>query len=289
MLLSFSSNLILCHPQAFTSIIYVSSFFIQNYSNFIFLSSLSPKCSSMAFHSPFTTLSLLVFLSLFFTSSHSALTCASFKLPANRTYANCTALPTLGAILHYTYNATNHTLAVAFAAEPPKPSGWVAWGLNLAGGGMVGTEAFIAIPASAGGRTVHRYNLTSYKQIDEVKAFTFESWDLATEEAAGVVAIFAVVAVPEKAGNVSHVWQVGPAKDGKLMIHDTKPDNLQAKAALPVALGPAAASGSGNSTGSGNATAPAAASGEKSGVSERFGVGFYFGLVVAMMISVVAL
>ncbi|ESW06236.2 hypothetical protein PHAVU_010G030500 [Phaseolus vulgaris] len=245
----------------------------------------------MAFHSPFTTtiaLSFLLFLSLFFTSSHSALTCASFKLPANRTYANCAALPTLGAILHYSYNATNRTFAVAFAAEPPKPSGWVAWGLNLAGGGMIGTEAFIALPATAGGRTLHRYNLTSYKGIDEVKAFAFESWDLATDEAGGVVSIYAVVAIPEKAGNATHVWQVGPTKDGKPMIHDSKPDNLQAKAALPEALVPAA-SGSGNSSGSGNATAPTAAGGNKSGVSERFGVGFYFGLVVALVIGVVAL
>lgn len=245
----------------------------------------------MAFHSPFKTtiaLSLLVFLSLFFTSSHSALTCASYKLPANRTYANCTALPTLGAILHYTFNATNRTLAIAYAAEPPK-SGWVAWGLNLAGGGMIGTQAFIAIPASAGGITVHRYNLTAYKAIDEVKAFTFDSWDVATEGAGGAVAIFAVVAIPEKAGNVTHVWQVGPTKDGKLSIHDTKPDNLQARAALPVALAPASAGGSGNSSGSGNATAPAASSGDKSGVSERFGVGFYFGLIVALMTAVVAL
>ncbi|XP_027906563.1 auxin-induced in root cultures protein 12 [Vigna unguiculata] len=246
----------------------------------------------MAFHTPFKTtiaLSLLVFLSLFFTSSHSALTCTSYKIPKNRTYANCTALPTLGAILHYTYNATNRTLAVAYAAEPPKPSGWVAWGLNLAGGGMIGTEAFIAIPGSSGGTTVHRYNLTSYRGIDEVKAFTFDSWDVATEADGGVVAIFAVVAIPEKAGNVTHVWQVGPTKDGKLSIHEAKPDNLQAKAALPVALAPAAAGGSGNSSGSGNATAPAAAGGDKSGVSERFGAGFYFGLVVALMTGVVAL
>ncbi|CAJ1949666.1 unnamed protein product [Sphenostylis stenocarpa] len=246
----------------------------------------------MAFHLPLTaivTVSFLLSLSLFFTSSHSALTCSSLKLPANRTYANCTNLPTLGAVLHYTYNTTNRSLAVAFAAAPPTSSGWVAWGLNLAGGGMIGTQAFIAIPASAGGSTVHRYNLTAYKSIDKVEAFSFESWGVATEESGGAVLIFAVVSIPEKADNVSHVWQVGPTQGGKLSIHGSTPDNLQSKAALPVALGPAATSGSGNSSGNGNATAPAAASGEKSGVSERFGFEFYFGLVVALMISVVAL
>lgn len=244
----------------------------------------------MAFHDLlFTpTISLFIILfSLFSTPSHSALTCASQKL--NRTYANCTNLPTLGATLHFTFNATNRSLSVAFSAEPPSRSGWVAWGLNLVGDGMRGAEAFLAFPssASASAITLGRYNLTSYKAIDEVKAFTFDSWDLAAEESNGAVTIYGSVKIPDSARNVSHVWQVGPVAAGVPAVHGFKDDNIHAKAALPVAL----AGSSGSSAASGeNATTPA--SGDKkngAAAAERLGLGFHFWLVFALMVGVVAL
>ncbi|RDX90681.1 Auxin-induced in root cultures protein 12, partial [Mucuna pruriens] len=238
----------------------------------------------MASHLPFITLSLFVLLSLC-TPSHSAVTCASQKLPQNRSFTNCTDLPTLSATLHFTFNASNRTLAVAYSAAPPSSSGWVAWGLNLAGGGMIGTEALLAFTQN-GALAVHRYNLTAYKGIDEVKAFTFDSWDVSAEQGdAATIIIFATVKIPDTAGNVTHVWQVGPVSSGKPSIHGTKPENLQSKAVLPVALGPAAGPGPGPASGSGNATAPA--SGGKSGARERFGLGmgFYFGLVLAFMMG----
>ncbi|KAG5042830.1 hypothetical protein JHK87_006745 [Glycine soja] len=244
----------------------------------------------MAFHDLlFTpTISLFIILfSLFSTPSHSALTCASQKL--NRTYANCTNLPTLGATLHFTFNATNRSLSIAFSAEPPSRSGWVAWGLNLAGDGMRGAEAFLAFPssASASAITLGRYNLTSYKAIDEVKAFTFDSWDLAAEESNGAVTIYGSVKIPDSARNVSHVWQVGPVAAGKPGVHSFEKKNTDSKAAFPVALvGPnttTPASGE-------NATAPASGGDKKNGAAgESFRVGFYFWLVFALMIGVVAI
>ncbi|KAG4938613.1 hypothetical protein JHK84_044864 [Glycine max] len=245
----------------------------------------------MALHdlpfTPMTTISLFIILfSLFSTPSHSALTCASQKL--NRTYANCTNLPTLGATLHFTFNATNRTLSVAFSASPPSPSGWVAWGLNLAGGGMPGAEALLALPSTSGSAvTLRRYNLTSYKSIDVVKAFTFESWDLSAEETNGAITIYGTVKIPDSAENVSHVWQVGPVAAGVPAVHGFKDDNIHAKAALPVAL----AGSSGSSAASGeNATTPA--SGDKkngAAAAERLGLGFHFWLVFALMVGVVAL
>lgn len=243
----------------------------------------------MAFHDLlFTpTISLFIILfSLFSTPSHSALTCASQKL--NRTYANCTNLPTLGATLHFTFNATNRTLSVAFSASPPSPSGWVAWGLNLAGGGMPGAEALLALPSTSGSAvTLRRYNLTSYKSIDVVKAFTFESWDLSAEETNGAITIYGTVKIPDSAENVSHVWQVGPVAAGKPGVHSFEKKNTDSKAAFPVALvGPnttTPASGE-------NATAPASGGDKKNGAAgESFGVGFYFWLVFALMIGVVAI
>ncbi|KAL2319495.1 hypothetical protein Fmac_028464 [Flemingia macrophylla] len=229
----------------------------------------------MASHLPLlTSISLILFLALALTltPSHSALTCAPPKVPSNRTFANCTALSTLGATLHYTYNATNRTLAVAFAAAPPSPSGWVAWGLNLVRLGMVGTEAIIAFPLDSA-VNASRYNITSYKSLEPVKAFSFESWDVSAEHANGVTTIYATVKIPEKAANVSHVWQVGPVQGGSLRIHGTNPENLNSREPLPVKVD----ASSGNAT----ATAPAPASGEKSAAGDRV----HFELVVAFIVA----
>lgn len=211
-----------------------------------------------------------IWISIFMISpSHSAtLTCATQKLPSTRTYANCTELPTLGATLHFTFNATNNSLSVAFAAHPPTPDGWVAWGINPSGGGMVGTQALIAYKLN-GTVGVHTYNLTSYKGIDPVKSLSFETWDLAADQSSdGAVTVFAAVKLPEKADNISQVWQVGPVASGKPSIHEFKAENLNAKEALT--------------------TTAATATGEKSSggaliMGERFGLGFYFGLVLLLM------
>lgn len=234
----------------------------------------------MASHLPFiATITLFLFLSLSLTPSHSATTCASPKLPSNRTFANCTALSALGATLHYSYNATNRSLAVAFAAAPPSAAGWIAWGLNLGGFGMVGAQALVAIPAD-GAVAVHRYNLSSYKDVSEVKAFSFDSWNVSAEQTNGVITIYASVKIPETAPNVSHVWQVGPVSGGKPQIHAFKPENINSKAALPFAVEAAAATG--NATG--NATAPA--SGEKgASAGERLHFGWVLAFIMGLLVA----
>ncbi|KAK7286749.1 hypothetical protein RJT34_21969 [Clitoria ternatea] len=242
-----------------------------------------------------TTLSLFFFFFLsLLTPSYSALTCASQKLPPHRTYDNCTDLPVLGATLHFTFNAANHSLAVAFSAEPPKSDGWVAWGINPSGGGMIGTQALIAFKSNSN-VGVHLYNLTAYKGIDQVKSLSFDTWDVAAEEANGVITIFATVKVPEKADNLSQVWQVGPVTGGKPSIHELKPENIGAKAALSAV--PMVKSGGGNNSAGGNVSGSggnsnSSMSGEKSGGAlvkgERFGMGFYLGLVLVLM-SLVAM
>ncbi|KAK7389318.1 hypothetical protein VNO78_24207 [Psophocarpus tetragonolobus] len=230
----------------------------------------------MAFHLHFTTPLLLLFsLFFFFTPSHS--TCETQKL--NRKFDNCTDLPTLNATLHYTYAAANRTLTVAYSATPPASPGWVAWALNLAGGGMLGSEALIAWPVnSAVG--VHRYNLTAYKKIDEVKNFTFESWDLAAEQSNGVITIFAAVKLPEHAANVTQVWQVGPIVGGKVSIHATDKANLASKGALPPVVSASSADAPPTNSSSSGGAAPAPSSGAHQ-------IGFYFSMVFALIVGAV--
>ncbi|MED6179442.1 hypothetical protein PIB30_001206 [Stylosanthes scabra] len=237
---------------------------------------------------PFSLLiSIAIFITLLSSTAHSAtLSCKSQKLPqSSPTYANCTDLPALGAVLHFTYNATNSSLSVAFAASPPS-NGWVAWGVNTAGGGMIGAQALIAYKHSDGKFAVDLYNLTSYGSIDPVKKLSVETWDVSAVESNGAVTIFAAVKIPAKAENISQVWQVGPVVGGKPGKHAIAKENLEAKSALPGAstaaatpAAPAPASGSsGNTTGGG--------SGKKSGAAslmgERFSLGFYVSVILVM-------
>ncbi|GLT31302.1 hypothetical protein SLA2020_060460 [Shorea laevis] len=90
------------------------------------------------------------------------LTCTSEKLPdSKKTFVNCTDLPTLNATLHYTCNAFNFTLSVAFVAAPASPEGWTAWAINPTGTGMVEAQALLAFK-SKGFLLFKKYNIGSY-------------------------------------------------------------------------------------------------------------------------------
>lgn len=88
---------------------------------------------------------VLFFLSLFLQiqPSHSA-TCTSQKFTKNRIFQHCDDLPQLKSYLHWTYDSKNSLLSLAFIAPPSKPNGWIAWGINPNGTGMIGTQALIA-------------------------------------------------------------------------------------------------------------------------------------------------
>ncbi|MCI27145.1 auxin-induced in root cultures protein 12-like, partial [Trifolium medium] len=167
------------------------------------------------------------FIFITLISPHSALNCTSQKLPSNRIYKNCTDLPHLGATIHFTYNTTNRSLTVAYTAVPTH-NGYVAWGINPTGGGMIGTQALIAYKLN-GKIGVELYNLTSYGGITAVKSLSIETWDLSAEESNGVITIFGAVKFPETADNVSQVWQVGPVTNGKPAMHALQPENKEAQ------------------------------------------------------------
>ncbi|KAI3418584.1 DOMON domain-containing protein [Psidium guajava] len=140
-----------------------------------------------------------------------SLTCTSQKF-TNRLYANCSDLPQLGAYLHYTYNASNSSLSVAYVARPADGGAWVAWAINPTSTGMVGSQALMALRIS-GSVVAKTYNISGYHSIDESK-LSFDVWDLSADEANGTMRIFAAVRVPEKAASVNQVWQVGGAVNG---------------------------------------------------------------------------
>ncbi|XWS31213.1 hypothetical protein CRYUN_Cryun23aG0058200 [Craigia yunnanensis] len=173
--------------------------------------------------------SLILFVSLLvilISSTHS-LDCSSLKLSGGeKQYANCTELPTLNSTLHFTYNATNSSLAIAFSAAPPNASGWIAWAINPTAKGMVGSQALLAFK-NKGSMVVKTYNISSYSSIVEGK-LSFEVWNLEAEAGDdGNMVIYGSLKVPASAEKLNQVWQVGPGvTNGHPMKHEFAKANL---------------------------------------------------------------
>ncbi|CAJ1920831.1 unnamed protein product [Sphenostylis stenocarpa] len=178
---------------------------------------------------------LLLFVLALYTATPSALTCTTQKLTdsANNLYANCLDLPVLDSFLHWTHDRANSSLSVAFLATPPSPGGWVSWGINPTGIGMVGAQVLAGFKGGEGGAvTVKTFDLKSYGVINPGK-LSFEVWDMKGEEVGGMIRILAKVKVPVKGESVNHVWQVGPSVTGGMIArHDFKPANLNSKGTL---------------------------------------------------------
>ncbi|KAF4367556.1 hypothetical protein G4B88_003760 [Cannabis sativa] len=208
--------------------------------------------------------------------AHSSTTCKSQKFTGKKSFSNCSDLPVLSASLHWTYDASNSSLAIAFTAPPSKPNGWVAWAINPTGTGMVGAQSLIAVKHSNGSVSVMTFNISSYRSIVPSK-LSFDVWGLSAESVDGNITIFATVKVPEKAKTLNQVWQVGSGvnqTNGFLIKHDFAPENLNAKGTLNLVTGttggdapsmaPAPATGSASSpSGSSNSTG----NGKNGGVS----------------------
>ncbi|KAK7256147.1 hypothetical protein RIF29_29582 [Crotalaria pallida] len=183
---------------------------------------------------------LLLLLSLFTTTTLS-LTCTTQKLThpkSNALYSKCVDLPQLKSFLHFTHDPSNSTLAVAFIASPPSPSGWVSWGLNPTATGMAGTQAIAAYSDEAGKVTVKTLDIKSYAALVPGK-LSYEVWDLSAEQSGGEFRIFATLKLPEKgSGSVNQVWQVGPSvTQERLDKHSFLPENLNSKGTLDLING----------------------------------------------------
>jgi hypothetical protein len=59
--------------------------------------------------------------------------------PTMEGFQLCRDLLELIATLHYSHNRENTTSSVVFVATPPTPKGWVTWGLDPIGSGMIGS------------------------------------------------------------------------------------------------------------------------------------------------------
>lgn len=187
-----------------------------------------------------STRSIVLGLSLWFLliSPALSLTCTSqSKNLKNEIYVHCLDLPSLSSFLHFTYDASNRSLSIAFVAAPAKSGGWIAWAINPTAPGMAGSQALVAYKDSKGAVTVKLYNVSSYESIVPTKKLSFDVWDTSADESGGLMRIYGKVKVPEelaKAGKLNQVWQVGPSvtPEGMIAKHDFAPPNLNSKGAL---------------------------------------------------------
>ncbi|XVF32088.1 hypothetical protein REPUB_Repub17cG0051900 [Reevesia pubescens] len=173
--------------------------------------------------------SLILLFSLWVTliSPTHSIDCSSLKLPGGKKqYSNCTELPTLNSTLHFTYNATNSSLSIAFSATPSNPNGWIAWAINPTATGMAGSQALLAFK-NKGSMVVKTYNISSYSSIVEGK-LSFDVWDLEAEAGNdGKTVIYGSLKVPASAEKLNQVWQVGPGvRNGHPMKHEFAKVNL---------------------------------------------------------------
>ncbi|XP_008244700.1 PREDICTED: auxin-induced in root cultures protein 12 [Prunus mume] len=163
-----------------------------------------------------------------------AATCSSQTFKNNKLYANCSDLPFLSSYLHWTYNASNSSLSIAFVATPSKSEGWVAWAINPTATKMSGAQTLLAYKTEDGAPVVKTFDITSYSSIVPGK-LAFDVWDVSAEFSKGTFTIFAVVKVPKDAASVNQVWQLGPAinkTSGFPVKHDFAPPNLQSFSTL---------------------------------------------------------
>ncbi|EAZ25916.1 hypothetical protein OsJ_09759 [Oryza sativa Japonica Group] len=134
--------------------------------------------------------------------------CANATFQAGRTYRRCDTLPS-------------------------SSGGWVAWGINTQGAGMVGSSVFIASQinatgAGAGGVSVVTTVLESFSPSLRNGTLRFDvPAPPAAEYSAGAYTIYATVALPGNSTTQNMVWQAGPVRGGAIAMHPTTGANLR--------------------------------------------------------------
>ncbi|KAJ1268191.1 hypothetical protein BS78_07G118300 [Paspalum vaginatum] len=189
-------------------------------------------------------LALLLLLQAMPAAAMSA--CAGEDFPPGRSYVTCQDLPVLGAALHWTYDAPSLTLAFVAALEAP--GGWVGWGINPTGVGMMGAQALVALVAggasSSSAPNVRTYNITGYTPLGNASTpMAFPATGLAADVGSGGrIRLYATLRL-EKATKqvVNHVWQVGSSVTrGAPDMHAVDTENLAAMGKLDLTMGAAA-------------------------------------------------
>lgn len=189
------------------------------------------------YHSCFVIILCFIFLLLSPQFSYS-MSCTSQKFTKNKLYEHCNDLPHLNSYIHWSYNSKDSSLNLAFVATPTKPDGWIAWGINPIGTGMIGTQSLIAFKNLNDTIVVKTFKLNSYKSIVPGE-LTYRVTNMEAMYSNGMMVIFSSVELPKGMRELNQIWQVGSSVlNGTFPgIHDFQPENLNSKGKLDLMNG----------------------------------------------------
>lgn len=189
-----------------------------------------------------------IMLTLFLSTY--AQTCSNYLFASNRVFSACNDLPVLNSFLHYTYNPSSQTLAVAYRHTNFDSSKWVAWAINPTSQGMAGSQALVAFQQSDGSIKAYTSPVTGYTTQLAEGDLSFPVSDLSATYSNNEVIIFATLGLGNATiGTLNQVWQEGQLSGNTPAAHATSGDNVQSMGTLNVVSGQSGgASGSSSKT-----------------------------------------
>lgn len=187
-------------------------------------------------------------------SSSSAQSCNSETFASNAgaaaatSFQLCTNLPVLSSSIHWTANPSDGTVSVAFlcrgvTASNPK---WCAWGVNLNGGQMVGTQALVAhVDTLSGAPQVRTVPISSYTTTLAAGRLSFPVSNLTAAFGNGGMVIFGTLGIPAGASRskMTQVWQQGDVRGNTLQPHPVCGDNVRSFSTWDLTSGSSPAAG----------------------------------------------
>lgn len=182
---------------------------------------------------------------LLYTAQSQTTDCSTFTFSNGRILSNCQSLVRLGSSIHWNYSADAGTISIAYRA-PQKADGWVAWGLNLNGQGMIGTQAIVGLQASNGNGSMNVFTTPISNRSPTMKQtpLSFPIANLAGDFSNDVMTLFATITLPNNTTVFNHAWQASNLVSGGVPVaHPTNGDNILSFGSLDFLSGQASSGG----------------------------------------------
>ncbi|MFS8025865.1 putative cytochrome b561 and DOMON domain-containing protein [Helianthus anomalus] len=189
-------------------------------------------------------------LTTMFLSTY-AQTCSNYAFANNAVFSSCNDLPVLNSFLHYTYDPSSQTLAIAYRHTNFDSSKWVAWGINPTSQGMAGTQALVAFQQSDGSMKVYTSPITGYATQLAEGDLSFPVSDLSATFSNNEIVIFATLGLQNGTGaTMNQVWQEGQLSGNAPTAHAASGDNIRSMGTLNVLSGQSGSAGGASGTSS---------------------------------------
>ncbi|KAF6161917.1 hypothetical protein GIB67_014119 [Kingdonia uniflora] len=166
---------------------------------------------------------LVVFVLVSLVFSSSAQTCKNQVFKSNKGFTACNDLPVLNSFLHWTYEASNRTVDLAFRYSGTTASKWVVYALNPSStGGMIGAQSLVAFEQENGVVKAYTSSVTGFDTTLAEGNLSFRVPSLSAEITSTEITIYATLVLPGTSTKINHVWQEGPVQTGNVLSMHTQ-------------------------------------------------------------------